>query len=168
MRRHREIHMSHRIFCAVAAFTTGCLLMMGNAWAENRVALVIGNSDYKSVTRLPNPTNDANAITKALQAVETLPSKMRIVILDACRNNPFTTLQKTTGRGLAIVDAPAGSIVAYSTSPGQEALDGTGTNSPYTAALVDVMKEPGLAIEQVFKSVRVRVNKVTEGRQVPW
>ena len=239
--------MSHRICSAVAAFTTGCLLMMGNAWAENRVALVIGNSDYKSVTRLPNPTNDANAITKALQAVdfevqtvtdltrlemgralsqfantvaakgkdtvalvfyaghglqiegenflvpidaniereadvplstmrladvmkalETLPSKMRIVILDACRNNPFTTLQKTTGRGLAIVDAPAGSIVAYSTSPGQEALDGTGTNSPYTAALVDVMKEPGLAIEQVFKNVRLKVNKVTEGRQVPW
>src|SRR5205085_7137243 len=74
----------------------------------------------------------------------------------------------TSGRGLAIVDAPAGSIVAYSTSPGAEALDGTGSNSPYTSAMVEVMKEPGLAIEQVFKSVRLRVNKVTDGRQVPW
>ena len=239
--------MSHRIFGAAAAFTTGCLLMAGNACAENRIALVIGNSEYQSVGRLPNPANDARALAKALQAVdfevqtvtdltrlemgralsqfantvaakgkdtvalvfyaghglqiegenylvptdanlereadvplstmrlvdimkalETLPSKMRIVILDACRNNPFATLRKSSGRGLAIVDAPAGSIVAYSTSPGAEALDGTGSNSPYTSALVEAMKEPGLAIEQVFKSVRVRVNKVTEGRQVPW
>jgi hypothetical protein len=238
--------MSHRILSAVAV-TAGCLLIVGNAWAESRLALVIGNSDYQSVARLANPANDANAVSKALQAadfevqtltdltrldmgralsqfanrvgakgkdtvvlvfyaghglqiegenylvptnakiereadvplstmrladvmkaLESVPSKMRIVILDACRNNPFTTLQKTGGRGLAIVDAPAGSIVAYSTSPGAEALDGTSANSPYTSALVEVMKEPGLPIEQVFKGVRVKVNKNTDGRQVPW
>src|SRR5215210_4737814 len=212
--------MSHPILFAVIS---GCLLIVGNAWAESRLALVIGNSDYQSVARLANPANDANAVTKALQAadfevqtltdltrldmgralsqfanrvgakgkdtvalvfyaghglqiegenylvptnakidreadvplstmrladvmkaLETVPSKMRIVILDACRNNPFTTLQKSVGRGLAIVDAPAGSIVAYSTSPGAEALDGTAANSPYTSALVEMMKEAGL------------------------
>jgi hypothetical protein len=95
---------------------------------------------------------------------------MRIVILDACRNNPFTAVQKSTGRGLAMVDAPTGSIVAYSTAPGAEALDstGTGTNSPYTAALLESMKQPGLQIEQLFKRVRLSVHKATDGRQTPW
>src|SRR5215210_2383536 len=62
--------MSHRIASAVAAFTTGCLLMIGNAWAESRVALVIGNSDYKKISRLNNPAKDAKAITKALKEAD--------------------------------------------------------------------------------------------------
>src|SRR5262249_433779 len=66
-------------------------------------------------------------------------------------------------------DAPTGSIVAYSTAPGQEALDGGAAgNSPYTAALVEVLRQPNLQIEQMFKSVRVKVNALTGGKQVPW
>ena len=104
-----------------------------------------------------------------MNALAALPTSMRIVILDACRNNPFTAIQKTTGKGLAIVDAPAGSIVAYATAPGSEALDGGSVgNSPYTAALVEVMRQPNLQIEQMFKSVRVKVNALTGGKQVPW
>ena len=104
-----------------------------------------------------------------MKALEELPTNMRVVILDACRNNPFVAIQKTTGRGLAIVDAPTGSIVAYATAPGQEALDGGAAgNSPYTAALVEAMRQPNLQIEQVFKNVRVKVNAVTGGKQVPW
>jgi hypothetical protein len=69
-----------------------------------------------------------------------------------------------------MVDAPTGSIVAYSTAPGAEALDsnGTGTNSPYTTALLESMKQPGLQIEQLFKRVRLSVHKATDGRQTPW
>jgi hypothetical protein len=104
-----------------------------------------------------------------MNTLSPLPASMRIVILDACRNNPFAALRKSTGRGLAIVDAPAGSIVAYATAPGQEALDGAGAaNSPYTAALVEAMRQPNLQIEQMFKNVRVKVNAVTGGKQVPW
>jgi hypothetical protein len=91
---------------------------------------------------------------------------MRIVILDACRNNPFATTKQT--RGLAIVDAPSGSIVAYSTAPGTEATDGAGGHSPYTAAFIEVSKEPHLQIEQLFKQVRLKVNQATNGQQTPW
>ena len=103
-----------------------------------------------------------------MNALATLPTSLRIVILDACRNNPFDALSKG-GKGLAIVDAPTGSIVAYSTAPGSEALDGGAAgNSPYTAALVEVLRQPNLQIEQMFKSVRVKVNALTGGKQVPW
>ncbi len=88
-------------------------------------------------------------------------------MLDACRNNPFSQL-KDTGHGLAIVDAPNGSIVAYSTAPGTEAFDGEGKNSPYTSAFLRLGREPNLPIEQFFKKVRVVVNDVTEGKQTPW
>src|SRR5216683_2132459 len=203
---------------------------ISDARAENRIALVIGNSNYTSVTALPNPTNDAKAMTKFLSsagfqvlqapdltqsdmrrtignfasmvsekgpdtvalvfyaghgllvdgenflvpvdaqiereadvplqatrladvmnALSSVPSRTRIVILDACRNNPFSAINKTAGRGLAIVDAPNGSLVSYSTAPGTEALDGDGTNSPYTTALMRIGQEPGLPLEQLLK-----------------
>jgi uncharacterized caspase-like protein len=215
------------------------------ALAETRLALVIGNSNYKSVTPLPNPVNDAKAIADDLKAaafdvtladdlgqsdlrrairdfaskiaakgpdtvalvyyaghgvqvdgenflvpvdariqreadipieavrladimsaLAAVPSKMRIVILDACRNNPFATEKSV--KGLAIVDAPTGSIVAYSTAPGTAATDGAGTNSPYTQAFLDVSREPHLQIEQLFKQVRLKVHEATKGQQTPW
>ena len=77
-------------------------------------------------------------------------------------------INRVTGRGLAIVDAPAGSILSYATAPGTEAEDGTGTNSPYTSALIVAAKEPGLPIEQAFKRVRWSVHQSTSGRQTPW
>jgi hypothetical protein len=96
---------------------------------------------------------------------------MRIVMLDACRNNPFPALSQTAGHGLAIVDTKAGapgSFISYSTSPGSEAEDGTGADSPYTTALLSVAKEPNLPIEEAFKRVRVAVSQATDGRQIPW
>ena len=96
------------------------------------------------------------------------PSKTRIFILDACRNNPFSDINRSTGRGLAIVDAPTGSVVSYSTAPGMTAQDGTGANSPFTAALVMVGRVPNLPVEQAFKQVRLAVHKTTDGLQTPW
>jgi hypothetical protein len=225
------------------------LLGTQSASAESRLALVIGQSAYRSVPALPNPANDARAVTQLLtdsgfevstaadlsqgqmreavsdfagkvaakgadtvalvfyaghglqidgenflvpididpkreadipiQAVRlndilntltSVPSKMRILMLDACRNNPFPDL-KTAGSGLAIVDAKVGApgtFLSFSTSPGAVAEDGSGSNSPYTNALLAAGKEQNIPIEETFKRVRLAVNKVTEGRQTPW
>jgi hypothetical protein len=235
------------LFTVAAALAASCWLSVGTALAENRIALVIGNSNYNTVTALPNPANDARAMTKFLtsagfqvvqepdltqsdmrraisdfaskvaakgpdtvavvfyaghglqvdgenylipidariereadvplqamrlgdvmNALSGIPSKSRIVILDACRNNPFSTINKTGGRGLAIVDAPNGSLVSYSTAPGTEALDGDGQNSPYTTALLKYGAEPGAPIEQVLKRVRLSVSETTGRQQFPW
>lgn len=111
--------------------------------------------------------NNSVRLVDVMSTLETIPSRMRIVILDACRNNPFPSVNDA-GRGLAIVDAPNGSIVGYSTAPGAEALDGTGGHSPYTQAFLDVAREPNVPIEQLFKRVRLQVNQTTSGAQIPW
>ncbi|BAM88601.1 conserved exported hypothetical protein [Bradyrhizobium oligotrophicum S58] len=102
-----------------------------------------------------------------MATLDAIPSRMRIVVLDACRNNPFPSINDA-GRGLAIVDAPNGSIVGYSTSPGEEALDGRGEHSPYTQAFLNLARQPNMPIEQLFKRVRLQVNQTTDGRQTPW
>ncbi len=95
-------------------------------------------------------------------------STTNIVILDACRDNPFARSFRSLNRGLASMDAPNGTFVAYATAPGSLASDGAGENGLYTSALVRIMKEPGLKIEDVFKQVRTFVRMKTRGRQVPW
>ena len=214
--------------------------------SEQRVALVIGNSNYESAPKLANPGNDAQSMAELLNSagfevisatdlrqddmvkvlqdfsgkvaargpntvamvyyaghgvqlagenylipvdakiatpadldgnavrlvdvmgtLETIPSRMRIVVLDACRNNPFPGVNDA-GRGLAIVDAPNGSIVGYSTAPGMEAQDGSNGHSPYTNAFLRLAREPNVPIEQLFKRIRLDVNNTTDGRQTPW
>jgi hypothetical protein len=241
--------MLRHAFCS--AMVCGALLSgFHAALAENRLALVIGESAYRTVTPLPNPANDARAMSKLLndagfdvtaaadlsqkemntevgdfaakiaakgpdtvalvfyaghgvqidgenylvpvdvdlkreadiplQAVRlndvlntlnSVPSKMRILLLDACRNNPFPAISGSAGHGLAMVDTKTGApgtFLSYSTSPGAEAEDGNGADSPYTTALLSAAREPGLPIEEAFKRVRVAVNKETSGRQTPW
>ena len=237
---------------ALLKFMVPAALLLGtqSAFAESRLALVIGQSAYRSVPALPNPANDAKAVTQMLtdsgfevstaadlsqselrqqvsafagkvaakgadtvalvfyaghglqidgenylvpvdvdpkreadipiQAVRlndilntltSVPSKMRILMLDACRNNPFPDLSKTSGGGLAIVDAKIGApgtFLSFSTSPGAVAEDGSGATSPYTSALLSAGKESGIPIEETFKRVRLAVNKATDGRQTPW
>lgn len=120
--------------------------------------------------KVSNPTelvNNSVRLVDVMSTLETIPSRMRIVILDACRNNPFPQVNDA-GRGLAIVDAPNGSIVGYSTAPGAEALDGTNGHSPYTQAFLNIAREPNVPIEQLFKRVRLQVNQTTSGAQIPW
>jgi hypothetical protein len=93
---------------------------------------------------------------------------MNIVILDACRDNP---LPKTRGieRGLARMDAPSGTFIAYAAAPGQSAQDGaSGTNGVFTGELVKAMAEPGVPLEQMFKKVIAGVKADTHGGQQPW
>jgi hypothetical protein len=95
-------------------------------------------------------------------------NRLNIVILDACRNNPFVRSMRSADRGLAKMDAPAGTLIAYSTAPGDVAADGTGRNSPYTLALAQAMREVRQPVEQVFKRARVAVRSATSDQQTPW
>jgi uncharacterized caspase-like protein len=97
------------------------------------------------------------------------PSRLSMVILDACRNNPFEGKFRTArGSGLAQVDAPKGTLLAYATAPGKVASDGDGANGLYTAEFLKAMAIPGAKVEEVFKAVRVNVIKATAGEQIPW
>jgi len=95
---------------------------------------------------------------------------MNIVILDACRNNPFGRgFRSQSGNGgLAQVNAPSGTLIAYATAPGSIAADGIGNNGLYTEQLVQVMSTPNLKLEDIFKKVRTKVKENSEGKQVPW
>lgn len=95
-------------------------------------------------------------------------NRLNIVVLDACRNNPFARSMRSADRGLAVMDAPAGILIAYSTAPGSVAADGDARNSPYTEALARAMRDVHEPVEQVFKKVRIGVMNATAGRQVPW
>lgn len=240
---------------AVASLLLAALItitLMRGAHAE-RVALVIGNSDYQYGTPLPNPRNDATDIAGALQAVgfkvilgrdldwrsfsETIRTfsnalkdaddavfyyaghglqvsgqnylipvdakldserdldfsairlnfilrqmeidredKTNIVFLDACRDNPLArnlsrsmgTRSASVGMGLAQVKTGVGTFIAFSTQPGNVALDGKGRNSPFTAALTKRIPMPGKSLNTLMIDVRKEVLAETKGRQVPW
>lgn len=95
--------------------------------------------------------------------------KTKILIIDACRNNPFSVSRGFGTTNLAPIFAPQGTIIAYSTSPGEIALDGgMGKNSIYTGALLEHINELGLPIETFFKKVRTSVYNLSEGKQTSW
>ena len=103
-----------------------------------------------------------------LRTLEEAQAGLNIVILDACRNNPFKSSSRSATRGLAKMDAPTGTLLAYSTAPGRVAEDGTGENSAYTKALSLAIRTPGAKVEEVFKRVRIEVMTRTLDKQVPW
>lgn len=214
-----------------------------------RVALVIGNGSYRNAGVLPNPKNDAEAVSKALNAVGfqvvlaqdlsrdqfakllkdfsamadnaewaviyyaghgielggnnylvpvdarfvsdrdvsfeavTLDqvvqsvegaSKLRLVILDACRDNPFaqkmirSSGSRSIGKGLGNIEPEGTTLVAYAAKHGQTAEDGTGRSSPYASALIRNIQTPGLEINQVFRKVHDEVMNATGKRQQPF
>jgi len=94
--------------------------------------------------------------------------KTFIIILDACRNNPFGRVYKPQRRGLSQFDAPVGSLLAYATSPGNVASDGTGKNGLYTENLVRELSQHGTRIEDALKRVRLNVRLASSGEQIPW
>lgn len=233
---------------ALSALVASLLLVCSasaQAPVHVRVALVIGNGAYAAATRLPNPPNDARAMSQTLRsqgftvieivdgtrlqmqgairkardqlkdkhgigllyyaghglqvsernylvpvdariakagdvapqtvdvqeaitAFKGAGNRMNIIVLDACRNNPFGTA--SDHQGLAPLDAPAGTFLAYATAPGNVAEDGdenTG-NGLYTSFLLQELKRPRARIEDVFKRVRYLVRQKSEGRQIPW
>jgi uncharacterized protein len=103
-----------------------------------------------------------------LGEMEFAGNRMNFVVLDACRNNPLTRSFRSTTRGLARMNAPRGSLVAYSTGPGDVSSDGVGANSPYTTALARALLMPSISAERMFKQVRDWVASETGNQQVPW
>jgi hypothetical protein len=114
-------------------------------------------------------------------------SGTNIIILDACRDNPFTQPEMTVADGsvrrapsrsdprfrgisggLASVNAPSGILIAYATAPGRVAADGSGANGLYTTALIRAMMTPGASLEVIFKQTRIEVMQQSGGRQTPW
>lgn len=112
--------------------------------------------------------HEALDVNRLLSILDNAGNSVNIVMLDACRDNPITRSFRSTSRGLAIISRqPPGTLISYSTGANQVAADGDGRNSPYTAALLQYMKTPGLPVEQVFKRVRNRVVVNTQGKQEP-
>jgi hypothetical protein len=105
---------------------------------------------------------------RVLGKMEDAENQLNIVILDACRNNPYARAFRTHQRGLARMNAPTGSLIAYATAPGEVAADGPERNGIFTKHLIKHMATPNLSIEHLFKRVRIDVAKQTKGRQIPW
>jgi outer membrane protein OmpA-like peptidoglycan-associated protein len=109
---------------------------------------------------------DANTV---LRQMEVAGSGLNLVILDACRNNPFGgSGLRDAGQGLAVMRAPRGTLISYATQPGNVAMDGTSGHSPYTSALAETVRRPGLPVSEVFNEVGLLVERATGGRQIPW
>lgn len=118
-----------------------------------------------SARDVPRQTVDVQQVLDAFKAAG---NSMSIIVLDACRDNPFGATGR--GAGLAQMDAQWGTFLAYATAPGNVAEDGArdGGNSLYTGYLVNELKQPAARIEDVFKRVRLQVRQQTQGQQIPW
>ena len=128
--------------------------------------LVPVDADIRSEDELSTRAYNANEV---LEKMDSAKNRINVVILDACRDNPFARSFRSGGRGLAGMDqTPSGTLVAYATSPGSTASDGSGANGLYTEQLLQEMAEPGIKLEEVFKRVRVSVKDRSEGKQLPW
>ncbi|MBM3540371.1 MAG: hypothetical protein FJX55_21430, partial [Alphaproteobacteria bacterium] len=120
------------------------------------------------IEREAHVESEAVDVAAVLGRMEGARNRINIVILDACRNNPYERRFRSASRGLAVTPAPSGTYIAYATAPGEVAEDGAGTNSSFTTALLGAMRKPGLTLDDLFKDVRAGVHAATGGRQVPW
>ncbi len=151
----------------------------GIQWKGHNYLIPV-DADFQSEDDLPRQTAD---VTELLERMGTAKAGLNLVILDACRNNPFGSLtsQLADSRyfkrrgisqrasGLAAVDAPSGTLVAFSTAPGSVAADNAGqAHSVYTKHLLQWLDTPGLPVERMFKQVRIGVAQETQHQQVPW
>lgn len=132
---------------------------------KGRNYLMPVDADVASEDEVAYSTLDAEAV---LAKLETARNRLNIMILDACRNNPFGHGSREGQQGLAQMDAPAGTYIAFATSPGHTASDGNGANGLYSQNLLAQLAVPGAKLEDVFKRVRASVMEASQGLQVPW
>lgn len=123
------------------------------------------DAEIRVLDDIPTRGVDLNVL---LQGLTRAKNPMNVIILDACRDNPFGKALPPEQKGLSQFDAPPGSLLAYATSPGNTASDGPGTNGLYTENLLRELKAPDARIEDVFKRVRLGVRRGSVGQQVPW
>ncbi len=106
---------------------------------------------------------------EALQSLEASGAELNILILDACRDNPFAVRSRSVLHGLAIMNAGRGTLIAFATGPGKTASDNPeGVNGLFTSHLIDRLRAPGLSIDQIFNQVALAVDTASRGRQTPW
>src|SRR5258706_4463503 len=132
---------------------------------KGRNYLVPVNAEIDQEDEIEFNTLDVNLV---LAKMDSAKNALNIVILDACRNNPFARSFRSMSRGLAQMDAPTGTFIAFATAPGSTASDGSGQNGLYTEYLLKEMQKPGVPIEQMFKQIRISVMKDTKDQQIPW
>jgi TPR repeat protein len=133
--------------------------------SEGRNYLVPLDAQLHHESDLEFEAVDANRV---LVSMSRSGSRVSIVVLDACRDNPFLRSSRSLSRGLVPLDLASGSFLAYATSPGSVAADGKGRNGLYTRHLLDSLRQSDTRLEEVFKRVRVAVARETDGRQIPW
>lgn len=122
-----------------------------------------------------NPTREADVdfqmldVNVVMNQMQSSGTRLNLVILDACRNNPFGGRGlRSTQSGLAQMRAPEGTLISYATQPGNVALDGTDGHSPYTRALAETIRRAGLDLFETFNEVGLAVKRSTGGSQQPW
>ncbi len=132
---------------------------------KGRNYLVPVNAEIQREDEVAYGTLDAQAV---LDKMDSAGNGLNLMILDACRNNPFARSFRSAAQGLAQMDAPVGTLVAFATAPGSVASDGQGQHGLYTQHLLQEMRKPGAKVEEVFKRVRAAVRRDSAGKQVPW
>ena len=146
--------------------TVGLFYFAGHGLqVRGRNFLVPVDADIAREDEVPYRSLDVNEVLDKMDAART---PINLVLLDACRNNPFARSFKLSQVGLAQMDSPAGTLIAFATSPGSVAQDGEGDNGLYTSALLRHITAPALPIEQMLKRVRVDVARSSNNAQVPW
>ncbi|MDD5247456.1 MAG: caspase family protein [Rhodocyclaceae bacterium] len=123
------------------------------------------DADITSEEDVPNQSIN---VSQLLEIMDDAKTRLNLIFLDACRNNPFTRRFRSVGGGLAKIDAPSGTKISFATRPGSVAADGGGSNGLYTEYLLRVMDERGLPIEQALKRVYSGVKQASKGTQEPW
>ena len=133
--------------------------------SKGRNYLVPVDAEIQSEAEVEDSGVDVGLV---LNFMDEAQNGLNIVILDACRNNPFGRSFRSAVEGLAQVDAPTGTLIAYATAPGRVASDGSGQNGLYTSELLKQMRVPGVSVTDMFMRVRAEVMKQTANKQVPW
>lgn len=132
------------------------------AWRNYIVPL---DAEIESVELIKEHCIDINTL---IAGIRKAGNPMNIIVLDACRDNPFGSQVQLDQKGLSQLDAPPGTLLAYATAPGNTAIDGEGANGLYTEHLLREIKVPEAKIEDVFKRVRLGVRRKSKGLQIPW
>jgi hypothetical protein len=163
----REMHLALREFGdRLGRQATGLFYFAGHGMqVRGRNYLLPVDADIAREDEVAFNALDLGAVMEKLDSAK---NPVNIVVLDACRDNPFGKRLAASVKGLASVDAPPGTLIAYATAPGSTAADGAGRNGLYTQHLVRQIERPGLAIEEVFKSVRAGVRADSKNLQIPW
>lgn len=125
----------------------------------------VDNASFGSVTQVIEHSLDVRNLVDAMHAAGPMLS---LIVLDACRNNPWSSTIRTGSRGLAPMDAQRGTLIAFATRAGATAADGEGRNSPYTRALLKMLAIPNLEVSQLFNRIGLEVSEETRGAQTPW